>query len=423
MALQDLTPQLRMRLSRMERAVGLFVVLAAGLLVFGFVYYVYTTAQDKGWFKTKAHYFTFVDAATGLNEGDPVKLMGLNVGQITRIETMPGDNFEQNIYIEFALKDPYYDYLWTEGSRAKVATADFLGKRVLEVTKGTGGHPLYEFFPLRTVPVDQIRALPEWQSWALGQDIINRATTNVIAAARTSLSNSVTVVEQSGLKEVRVLDARKGQKKKSVTAVWNHQKNWYDAFYKTNMYWLRCDESPAVTERLENLITSVEDALPGILVLTNNLAAALSNTASMTSNLTLVAASAQPAVSNIAVATASLNHPGALGEWLLPTNLSTQLEGTLGKAGSTLTSAEGTFQSANSNLTILVDKLALSLDHLAGITSNLNQQVQNNSNILSSVSQAVIDTDELVQGLKHHWLFRSAFKKKPAPPPSKPQRK
>jgi len=36
MALQDLTPQLRTRLNRMERAVGWFVVLAAVLLILGF---------------------------------------------------------------------------------------------------------------------------------------------------------------------------------------------------------------------------------------------------------------------------------------------------------------------------------------------------------------------------------------------------
>ena len=45
MALQDLTPQLRTRLSRMERAVGWFVMLSLVLLVFGFAYYVYNTAE------------------------------------------------------------------------------------------------------------------------------------------------------------------------------------------------------------------------------------------------------------------------------------------------------------------------------------------------------------------------------------------
>ena len=53
MALKDLTPQLRTRLSRVERAVGWFVLLALVLLVAGFGYYAYTTAQRKGWFQRK----------------------------------------------------------------------------------------------------------------------------------------------------------------------------------------------------------------------------------------------------------------------------------------------------------------------------------------------------------------------------------
>ena len=57
MALQDLTPQLRTRLSRMERTVGWFVFLATALLLFGFGYYIYHTAERKGWFLIKAHFF------------------------------------------------------------------------------------------------------------------------------------------------------------------------------------------------------------------------------------------------------------------------------------------------------------------------------------------------------------------------------
>ncbi|HWI57600.1 MAG TPA: MlaD family protein, partial [Bacillota bacterium] len=145
--MQDLTPQLRTRLSRMERAVGWFVIVAVAVLVFGFAYYVYNTAERKGWFKTKAPYYTYAASAAGLKVGDPVQLMGLGVGQITMIEPMPPENFYYNMYVEFEIKDPYYGYLWTQGSRAKVATADLLGKRVLEVTKGTGGYPTYVFHP------------------------------------------------------------------------------------------------------------------------------------------------------------------------------------------------------------------------------------------------------------------------------------
>ena len=85
MALQDLTPQLRTRLSRMERAVGWFVFLATALLLFGFGYYIYHTAERKGWFKIKAPFHTFVQSSAGLNVGDPVYMMGFQVGQITVI--------------------------------------------------------------------------------------------------------------------------------------------------------------------------------------------------------------------------------------------------------------------------------------------------------------------------------------------------
>jgi len=160
-----------------------------------------------------------------------------------------------------------------------------------------------------------------------------------------------------------------------------------------------------VTERLEKLVGDVEKALPNILGLTNQLTMVLSNTVHLTSNLDFVAVSIRPAVSNLGAATAHLDHPGALGEWLLPTNVNRQLETTLVNANSTITNV-------NTNLAALVENVGRSLDNLAGITSNLNQQVQANTNLLGGLSQTVIHYDEFVQGLKHHWLLRSAFKKK-----------
>ena len=54
MALQDLTPQLRTRLSRVEHAVGIFVIIATVLLASGFGYYLYHAAKARGWFEIKA---------------------------------------------------------------------------------------------------------------------------------------------------------------------------------------------------------------------------------------------------------------------------------------------------------------------------------------------------------------------------------
>src|SRR6185295_16851555 len=98
----------------------------------------------------------------------------------------------------------------------------------------------------------------------------------------------------------------RSQKRSSITGVWNYKEGRYDHYKKdvTKPYWLESDESAAVTERLEKLVSQVEKALPDILGFTNQLATVLSNSVDLTSNLNFVAVSARPAVSNLATATA-----------------------------------------------------------------------------------------------------------------------
>ena len=128
MALQDLTPQLRTRLNRMERLVGWFVFLATALLLFGFGYYLYSRAQSKGWFLTKAKFFTYVNNAAGLKVGGSVVLMGFQVGEITGISAMPPRD-QHNIRIDFEINqvnqtgNPYYGYVWSQGSQVKIGRA------------------------------------------------------------------------------------------------------------------------------------------------------------------------------------------------------------------------------------------------------------------------------------------------------------
>ena len=394
----------------MERAVGWFVVLAMALLAFGFFYYIYHTAERKGWFLTKAPYYIYTDRATGLKLGDPVMMMGLDVGAITGMDPMPAEDFEHNMYVEFEIRAPYYGYMWTLGSRAKVATADLLGKRVLEVTRGTGGYPAYIFNPLREVSMAEAQSWPDVSKLLLAQEIRDATRTNCLA--KTPLTN-LTALAAAGYTNLVIMDLR--EERKSMTGVWNDEKGRYDPYIPTKTkYKLVVDESAALTERLEKLVSEVEVALPNILRLTNQLATILSNSASLTSNLNAVVLDTRPAVSNVTLVTARLDHPGALGEWLLPTNINRQLEGTLG-------TADAAMASVNTNLTALSENLGRSLNNLANLTSNLNSQMQANTNVLSEISRLLVDTDSLVQGLKRHWLLRSAFKvKNTNAPPAAP---
>lgn len=331
MALQDLTPQLRTRLRRVEKIVGLFVALATLLLIAGFAYYIYHTAERKGWFVEKCPYYTFAQSGEGLKVGDPVVLMGFNVGEITSIEAQPPGSWYK-VYVGFQIRRPYYGYIWAD-STVKITAAGFLGARRLEITTGYAGAPT-------------------------AYEEKGRVTEVLIKGSRAPLKENL-----------------KGPFVKPV-------------------------EDPSVTERAQKLLNVVEEALPNILAITNQVNRVMTNTAQLVANLDQVAGDVRPLVTNLTVITTNLRDPqGSLGEWLIPTNINTQL-------------------------TLTLQNLNESLLNVANITSNLNAQVQANDQILDEISGLVIETDEMIQGLKRHWLLKSAFpaeKETPAPLLLQPQ--
>ncbi len=54
---------------------------------------------------------------------------------------------------------------------------------------------------------------------------------------------------------------------------------------ETNAYELPTAESPTIADQLQAMVSQVQAALPGILALTNKIAAVLDNAANATSNL------------------------------------------------------------------------------------------------------------------------------------------
>jgi enamine deaminase RidA (YjgF/YER057c/UK114 family) len=168
------------------------------------------------------------------------------------------------------------------------------------------------------------------------------------------------------------------------------------------------------------MVGQVQSALPGILALTNKINEVLDNTIQATSNLntTLLTASStlaatQPMITNFTFISGQLREPGGVGVWALGTNGNLQIQ-------TALTNVNHLLVGVNTNLDHLTLQIGMTLENVANITSNLNAQVQANSNFLGGISKTVMDTDDMVQGLKRHWLLRSAFKTKPTnSPPTK----
>lgn len=359
MPVQDLTPQLRTRLSRLERWVGLFVTVAALLMMAGLAYYIYATAQRKGWFVTKAPYYVYLNSGAGLQVGDTVKLMGFDVGEITKITAAEPFSYDVqgnmvDVYVEFVVRAPYIGYVWSD-SVVKVKSSGLLGSRYLEATKGGTSDTTNKLYA------------------TYKQDEDTGELTQILVNAKTGA---------------------------------------YEDYTKGKVFGLPSDEPPELSAQLDEVVRTAKGALPGFFDLTNKLNQVLTNASATTEHLSDVLVSVKPAMSNLntvvtntAVITANLRDPrGSLGEWILPTNVHQQV--TL-----LLTNANITVTNVNTNLVALVDNLNQSLENLAGITSNLHAQVDANTNIVSELSTIIVNADDFVQGLKQHWLLRSAFKK------------
>jgi methyl-accepting chemotaxis protein len=162
----------------------------------------------------------------------------------------------------------------------------------------------------------------------------------------------------------------------------------------------------------------LKESLTNILQLTNALARTLNNAAEATENANELLRDARPLVRNITTISENLKEPrGALGEWLLPIAMNYQITALLTNANSTVSNVNDTVLNANSavtnantNLAVMFAEITQTLENLSGITGNLKTQVDRNNNIVSEISKLIIDTDDMVQGLKRHWLLRSAFK-------------
>ncbi|HAM70719.1 MAG TPA: hypothetical protein DCM86_03660 [Verrucomicrobiales bacterium] len=356
MPLQDLTPQLRTRLSRVERIVGLFVFAATVMMIGGLAFYLYQTAERRGWFVLKAPYFTYLRTGSGLKPGEKVKMMGFEVGEITEVESMPvGSDYE--VYVEFTVTGKYAGYVWSD-STVNVKSLGFLGGRYLEVNKGDASGKSGKVYASYKIKENRV------------------------------------ILEMLADKEGHYVPFVPGRSK----------------------IYLQALESPDLSSEMDAIVKRAREALPFVLALTNQVTRVMDNTAEATGRLNQLLDQAGPIVTNLAFISANLRDPhGALGEWILPVQLHQQIEQTVLSMNEAMKAASATLTNANAQLTDVGAGIDKNLENLAGITAALRRQVESNTNLLGGVSRLVIDTDDMVQGLKRHWLLRSAFRTNPPP--------
>ena len=213
----------------------------------GFAYYIYHTAERKGWFKTKVVYSTGLNNAAGLNPGDPVKLMGFTVGRL--LEVIPNDPKDwYGVTVRFEVVEPNFGYIWLD-SKVRVAPADFLGNRNLEIIKGSGDNSPTVIFADRK------------ETKVLRRDLVVNNLNEIKATLEKSIAaeepgfNPHAVAMEAGIQATNALNK----------LISENPSLFYTNLVSADPYWIEPLESPALTERLETIVNVLESAMPNIL--------------------------------------------------------------------------------------------------------------------------------------------------------------
>ena len=111
--------------------VGLLVLVALGALAAG----VFLIGDQNRLFSSKNDYYLTSMNVGGLNEGNPVRLNGVAVGLVEKIE-LPQDADEKELRIEISIEKRYATRI-REDSLARIRTLGLLGDKYIEVTSGS----------------------------------------------------------------------------------------------------------------------------------------------------------------------------------------------------------------------------------------------------------------------------------------------
>jgi phospholipid/cholesterol/gamma-HCH transport system substrate-binding protein len=131
----------RKQLTWTELRVGLFVLVGLSVLAAG-IFYV----TGAGTIGPKYRLISYLPEVSGLSNGAPVRLDGVEVGNVESIKLAPrtaniARDKNRNIQVVLRVGKKYQDDILTD-STASLVTEGLLGNRYVEVTRGFTGVPL-----------------------------------------------------------------------------------------------------------------------------------------------------------------------------------------------------------------------------------------------------------------------------------------
>ena len=135
---------------------------------------VFLLTQSQGLFHSTATLHTFMDDASGITEGTPVRLNGILVGSLDKVQLTNSTDPKRRVEFDMQVRAEYLPQI-PEDSVVGIAASNLLGDKYLNITKGTG-KPAKDGAELKALQSQDIPELMAQMSGLLGsfQGIVNR---------------------------------------------------------------------------------------------------------------------------------------------------------------------------------------------------------------------------------------------------------
>src|SRR5690242_1510190 len=96
---------------------------------------IFLLTGSKGLFKKKALLRTYMDDASGIAEGTPVRLNGIIVGSLEKVRLTNSTNPQRAVEFDMRMLESFLKEIPVD-SVAGVGAANFIGDKFINITKG-----------------------------------------------------------------------------------------------------------------------------------------------------------------------------------------------------------------------------------------------------------------------------------------------
>jgi phospholipid/cholesterol/gamma-HCH transport system substrate-binding protein len=104
---------------------------------------IFLLTSSRGLFQHSADLYTYMDDASGMGEGTPVRLNGFTVGSLDKIQLAPGNVPARSVKFTMHVLEKYLKNIPVD-SVASISAANLLGDKFINITKGRDARTVTE---------------------------------------------------------------------------------------------------------------------------------------------------------------------------------------------------------------------------------------------------------------------------------------